>query len=112
MPLLRRCDHLLQAQHFANVLRAAGIACELRNIHSASAFGELPLDQCMPQLWVSNRLETQRARDILDSLKRPFEGNPWRCRCNELIEPQFGTCWQCGAAAPDTPGGSGQPTGQ
>lgn len=112
MPLLRRCDHLLQAQHCANVLRAAGIACELRNTHSAAAFGELPFDQCMPQLWVINRLDAGRALDILDDLQRPFEGKAWRCGCGEVIEPQFGACWQCGSSAPDRPDTSGQPAGQ
>lgn len=111
MGLLRRCDHLMQAQHYANVLRAAGIACELRNIHSAAAFGELPFDQCMPQLWVVNRLDEDRARELLENLQQPVVGTLWRCFCDELIEPQFAACWKCGAQKPELPG-SGQPTGQ
>lgn len=112
MRLLRPCDNLVQAQHYANVLRAAGIECTLRNTHSAAAFGELPFDQCMPQLWVNNQLDERRAIDLLDSLQRPFDGTAWRCNCNELIEPQFAACWQCGAAKPEPPPGSTQPSGQ
>lgn len=109
MHLLRRCEHLVQAQHFANVLRAAGIACELRNTQTAAAFGELPFDQCMPQLWVVNRLDEERARRVLESLQRPFDGSAWICHCGEVIEPQFAACWKCGAQGPEPPPGSGQP---
>jgi hypothetical protein len=112
MRLLRRCDHLLQAQHYANVLRAAGIACELRNAHAAGAFGELPFDQCMPQLWVVNRLDEGRARDLLESLQQPFAGKTWACECGERIEPQFAACWQCGAQAPEPQVRSGQPASE
>lgn len=98
MRLLQRCDNRLQAEHFANVLRAANIRCEVRNITLAGALGEIPFMECAPQLWIDSALDEARARDLLASAQEGIEGPAWRCRCGESIEPQFGACWRCGNA--------------
>lgn len=100
MKLLRRCDHALQAQHFANVLAAAGIACEVRNTTLAGAIGDIPWLECAPQLWIANALDEPRARQLLAELALPSTGAAWRCACGETIEAQFAQCWKCGAARP------------
>ncbi len=100
MQLLQRCDHPLQAEHLANVLRAAGIRCEVRNTGLSGALGEIPFLECAPQLWVDNALDLPRARELIAAVSRPLDGPAWRCSCGELLEPQFGQCWQCGAARP------------
>jgi hypothetical protein len=99
--LLKRCDHVLQAQHLANALRAAGIACEVRNTALAGAIGEVPWLECAPQLWIADALDAPRALMLLAELEAPPAAPPWRCLCGETIEAQFGACWRCGA--PRTP---------
>ena len=97
--LLMRCDHLLQAAHLANVLRAAGIRCEVRNTALSGAIGEIPWGECAPQLWLDNRLDESRARELIQEASRAIDGPRWQCvRCGESLEPQFGACWQCGTA--------------
>lgn len=96
-----RCDHVLQAQHYANVLRAAGIRCTVRNTALAGAIGDIPFIECAPQVWIDNTLDEPRARELLGSLRQPVEGTAWQCACGETIEPQFGQCWRCGALRPD-----------
>jgi hypothetical protein len=100
MPLLMRCDHLLQAEHYANVLRAAGIRCAVRNTALAGAIGDIPFLECAPQLWIDSPLDESRARELLGSLRQPVTGPAWQCACGESIEPQFGACWRCGASRP------------
>lgn len=97
MKLLMRAPDFVTAHHWANVLRAAGIHCELRNTAASGAIGEIPFLEAAPQLWVRDELEASRARLLLDEVQRPSEGSPWHCqRCGEWLEPQFGACWRCG----------------
>lgn len=96
-----RADNLLMAQHWANVLRAAGIACELRNTALAGAIGDIPFLDAAPQVWVA-AAEAARARQLLDEAARPPAGVAWSCaRCGEVSEPQFGSCWNCGTLRSD-----------
>jgi hypothetical protein len=100
MKLLFRCDHALQAEHYANVLRAAGIRCVVRNTTLAGAIGDIPFIECAPQVWIENRLDEAQARALIDTVQKPLDGPPWTCRCGEVIEPQFGACWRCSAVRP------------
>jgi hypothetical protein len=98
MKLLLRCDQALQANHYANALRAAGIRCEVRNTTLSGAIGEIPWLECAPQIWLLDERDEARALALLSELKRPIEGPAWKCSaCGEEVEPQFGACWRCGA---------------
>ena len=101
MKLLARADHFVQGTIWAESLRAAGIRCELRNTSLSGAIGEIPFLECAPQLWIERDSDEPRAREILQQLRQPAHGPQWRCeKCGEWSEPQFGACWQCGAARP------------
>lgn len=101
MKLLVRCDQTLQAAHIANALRAAGIACEVRNTTLSGAIGDIPFLECAPQVWIAHDWDEARARTLLRELMQPdgsVQGPTWRCaKCGEELEPQFGACWACGA---------------
>lgn len=98
MKLLMRCEHVIAAAHYAGALRAAGIECELRNTVLSGGLGEIPFLECAPQIWISNALDEARARELIEQLRTPVSGQPWACRrCGEVLEPQFGECWKCGA---------------
>jgi len=102
MKLLARADNLLQASIWSGGLRAAGIACEVRNTTLAGAMGEIPFLECAPQLWIEHDADEPRAQAVLEELRRPPSGPAWVCPgCGESIEPQFGECWNCGAGRPD-----------
>ncbi len=98
MKLLARADNSLQASIWADTLRAAGIRCDVRNTALSGALGQIPFLECAPQLWIEHH-EEPRAREILQQLQQPTHGPLWKCvACGESSEPQFGGCWQCGAA--------------
>ena len=91
-------DNLLVATLWQRVLEAAGIACEVRNRYIGAAVGELPADQVAPQLWIRDERDIDRARKLLDELRRPSPLPSWCCfGCGELVEGQFFQCWNCQA---------------
>ena len=97
--LLTHVDSPLKATIWAETLRAAGIRCELRNTTLGGAVGEIPFLECTPQIWINDATDEARAREILRELAAPPIGPGWRCaKCGEESEPQFGSCWSCGAA--------------
>ncbi|MGZ8255221.1 MAG: putative signal transducing protein [Burkholderiaceae bacterium] len=101
MKLIARADHPLQAAIWADTLRAAGIPCEVRNTALSGAMGEIPFLECAPQVWLLNESDETHASEILQQLRQPVVGSPWRCtQCGEESEPQFGTCWKCEAERP------------
>ncbi len=92
-----RAASLIQVAHARNLLTAAGIDSELRNQYLAGAMGELPMLETWPQLYVDDADE-QRAMRVLGEATAPKAGAPWICAaCGERLEPQFTSCWRCGA---------------
>ena len=92
-----RAASLLQVAHARNVLIAAGIDSELRNQYLAGALGDLPMLETWPQLLVADELESAALRALEKAAAAP-SGTPWVCaQCGEQLEPQFTSCWRCGA---------------
>ena len=82
-----------------SVLEAAGIHCLMRNQYLSGALGELPVNECWPQVWVVSDDDAPRAlRLIAQTVPRDgATGERWNCPdCGEQLEPQFRQCWQCG----------------
>lgn len=99
MKRILRCEHPLQAAHYANVLSAAGFACEVRGAALYGAVGDIPWHECAPEVWLRHDADEIMARRLLEELSAPPVGDPWDCAaCGERLEPQFSTCWQCGRA--------------
>ncbi|HEX3381660.1 MAG TPA: DUF2007 domain-containing protein [Paraburkholderia sp.] len=96
---LMRAPNLIIGQHWVNVLETAGIACELHNRYLNGALGEIPADQCAPELWLVDERDEAIARRLIEAASRgPAPGAPqWQCQqCGEMLEAQFTVCWQCG----------------
>lgn len=92
-----RAASLIQVAHARNLLLAAGIDSEVRNQYLAGAMGELPMLETWPQLYVDD-MDEPRAIRILGEAAKPPTGSPWICAsCGERLEPQFTSCWRCGA---------------
>jgi hypothetical protein len=92
-----RAASLLQVAHARNVLLAAGIQCELRNLYLAGALGDLPMMETWPQLYVDDGDERYALGALARAAAAPA-GAPWLCvECGEQLEPQFTSCWRCGS---------------
>lgn len=97
MKRVYRAASLLQVAHARNVLIAAGIPCELRNLYLAGALGDLPMMETWPQLYVEDADE-QYALNALARAASSATGTAWICEeCKEQLEPQFTSCWRCGS---------------
>jgi hypothetical protein len=89
------------AGYFKSILEERGIACVLRNDYLGGGAGELPLNECWPEIWVVDPREEQLAKSIIAQNRTPAEGDAWLCpSCQESLEPQFTSCWQCGTTKP------------
>lgn len=88
--------------HMKNVLETEGVRCFTRNMGLVSGAGELPPTAVWPELWVEREIDHERAeRLVAEALADPPEGGGWTCpKCREVLEPQFGECWNCGSARP------------
>jgi hypothetical protein len=82
------------------MLESAGITCLLRNEISAGLSPELPLSESTPELWIQDDLRLSEALQIKADFKSSATvvGKDWQCeKCGETSEPQFNSCWKCGA---------------
>lgn len=95
--------------HLKEVLEQQGIACLLRNGPLLGAAGELPPNECWPEIWVLDDTLWARARGIVDEvLQGEAAGPAWRCPgCGEELEGQFTACWRCGRPRPGPDGDAG-----
>lgn len=85
------------AGHIHSLLEANNIECHLRNINLTGGIGELPLNECWPEVWVINESDFSPAeRLIKTALSQETNHSEWTCHCGELIEGQFELCWSCG----------------
>jgi hypothetical protein len=68
--------------------------------------GEVPFIDAWPTVWVVDDAREAEARELV----RQYESGgtepasqmeAWRCpQCGQQLEPQFTSCWQCGAERP------------
>jgi hypothetical protein len=101
MKRVYRSDDRLLVGHLREVLAAQGIACVVRNDYLGGAVGELPPNECWPELWVVDSADWARAEALVAAQLGPAATTPWICPgCGETVEGQFAQCWRCGHAAP------------
>jgi Putative prokaryotic signal transducing protein len=100
MKRLTTAPNLALATLWADLLSHAGVPTTVQRQYASSIAGELPPDQALPELWVMDAADHERARALLQELRHPPHRH-WSCRgCGELIDGPFEQCWQCGAAMP------------
>ena len=103
MKRLYRASHLVEATQLKSLLESARIDAFLRNEYMMRAYGELPLDQCLPEVWIRDERDESLAQQILADFtdRKRNRGPAWTCaNCNEWLEGQFTSCWKCGTAKP------------
>ena len=90
--------------HYQSVLESNDIPTFMKNQFGTSGAGELPFVEVIPQLWVLNESDVDRARAVISELSHPEKGElsqAWLCaECGTPQEAVFTHCWKCSAARP------------
>ena len=98
---LARAPNIAIAALWADALQQAGFSASVQRYFLGSVAGELPPDQCQPEVWLAHDDEKPRAELLLKSLQNPPQRH-WACACGEAVEGGFEQCWNCGAVMPAT----------
>jgi len=84
----------------ANLLRHAGIAVQVFNVNASGAFGELPMESSLPQVWLEQDKDESKARALIENYQHTAVSHIVRpcSQCGEENPIAFETCWSCGKA--------------
>lgn len=99
MRRLARAPNVAIAALWVELLQQAGIDACLNRYYLGAGAGELPPDQCEPEVWLVDPAQEAAAQAALDAIRRAPQRR-WACACGELVEGGFGSCWACGRLAP------------
>jgi len=99
MRRVAQAPNLAIAALWADTLCQAGISATVQRQYLSSVAGELPPDQCLPEIWVTDDTHEPQARSLLRELAH-LPQRRWLCACGELVEGGFESCWNCGRAMP------------
>ncbi|MDZ7918630.1 putative signal transducing protein [Rhodoferax sp.] len=99
MPRMTQAPNLQIATLWADALQAEGIEASVQRQYLGSAVGELPPDQCLPEVWIRHPEQEAAARELLHHLQHVPQRR-WVCVCGERVEGGFEQCWNCGAWMP------------
>ena len=100
-PMLRltQAPNLALATLWADALGNEGIDASVQRQFLVGVAGELPPDQCLPEVWIRHAEQEPRARELLHHLQHVPQRR-WLCPCGELVEGGFEQCWNCQALMP------------
>lgn len=96
---LTQAPNLAIATLWADALRNEGIDASVQRQFLVGVAGELPPDQCLPEVWIRHAEQEDRARTLLHDLQH-IPQRRWLCQCGELVEGGFEQCWNCQALMP------------
>ena len=92
---LTRAPNIAIATLWSDVLVQAGFSASVQRYFLGGLAGELPPDQCLPEVWLTHDHEEKHAKELLDQLQN-LPQRRWVCACGETVEGGFEECWQCG----------------
>ena len=96
---LARAPNIAIATFWADALTQAGFSATVQRYFLGSIAGDLPPDQCLPEVWLLRDDEKAAAGAVLDALQNRPQRR-WHCACGETVEGGFDQCWNCGVAMP------------
>jgi hypothetical protein len=100
MKRIGQAPNIAIAQLWVDMLRDQGLDASMQRYFLSGAAGDLPPDQCLPEIWVQDDAQQARGKEILAEIQRTPQRN-WLCRaCGERIEGGFEQCWNCLAPMP------------
>lgn len=91
----------VRAHLLRDALARAGIRAHVLNTHVQGAVGELPPEAALPQVWLADGRDRERAQAVLDAQARDarrVDETRWCPACGESNPGNFETCWACGTA--------------
>jgi hypothetical protein len=95
MKRLQTAPNLVLATLWADMLSAAGVAASVQRLWASSIAGELPPDQALPEIWISDAAQFDTARALLAEWQH-LPQRRWACpTCGEIVEGPFEQCWNC-----------------
>jgi hypothetical protein len=101
MRRLISAPNLAIATLWADMLRQGGFDTTVQRAYASSIAGEMPPDQCLPEVWVMDDEQFQDAATLLDQLRHGPHRH-WVCpACHEQVDGPFEHCRNCGAAMPE-----------
>ena len=97
-------EHDYLIDHLKALLEDRHVACIVKNRCLSGGVGELPPNECWPELWINQDYQYDKAMAIVrEVLAVAADGSVWACPgCEEVIEAQFTDCWNCGATQPES----------
>jgi len=96
-------NNVAMVWHVRNMLQAQDIDVEVRNDRLYTVAGEVPVTECMAEVWVVNTLCYRLAERLIAEMTTDSgESLPdWQCpACGEHNAGSFALCWQCQHACP------------
>jgi hypothetical protein len=100
MKRIGQAPNIAIAQLWVDMLRDQGIDANMQRYFLNGAAGDLPPDQCLPEIWVQDDGQLERAKAAFAALQRLPQHN-WVCQsCGERIDGGFEQCWNCLAEMP------------
>lgn len=98
MRRLALAPNIAIAQLWADMLCQAGYDTTVQRYFISSIAGDVPPDQCAPELWLTDETHYDAALQALHTLRHPQQRR-WVCAgCHELVEGGFTQCWNCDLA--------------
>jgi hypothetical protein len=102
--LLEKLLDKVEAFALLHYLDAHGVPVSLSEPPLRSAMGEIPFLETATELYLHDPACLAEARELIERFRRGpqgVRGSIWKCPgCGESHEPEFGTCWNCGANRP------------
>ncbi len=99
MQRLTHAPNLAIATLWVDALQLEGISASVQRQYLAGIAGDLPPDQCQPEVWIHHHSQEAQARTLLFHLQNVPQ-HRWLCACGELVEGGFEQCWHCAAWMP------------
>jgi hypothetical protein len=96
---LTQAPNLAIATLWVDALGHEGIAATVQRQFLVSVAGQLPPDQCLPEVWITHQEQENRARALLHDFQHAPQ-HRWVCICGELVEGGFEQCWNCSTWMP------------
>ena len=98
------CTNHIELAPFRNLLDRHEIPYLIKNEFAIGALGEIPVNECWPQLWVLDDKKLEQARQLCMALERDIRQirADWVCEfCGERNASSFELCWHCEALPKD-----------
>jgi hypothetical protein len=99
---VHRTSNRTRAQLLRGALETEGVAAIVQGEHLTPLQGEIPAGASAEyRVYIVDAEQLPRASWLVAQwLEESVPHGPWRCAsCGERHEPQFASCWRCGADA-------------